>query len=107
LCLDAVELPAREGRRFVGLVVKQAAVDIYFNPALQLHLLLREDEVPELSKERGEPLAEIIRIALSKTALGEEFSAAKSLSEQFETVLYGALAAQEKFAGESRKADPS
>lgn len=74
--------------------MKQAAVDIYFNPALQLHLLLREDEVPEVSKERGEPLAEIIRIALSKTALGEEFSAAKSLSEQFETVLYGALAAR-------------
>lgn len=61
-------------------LVKQPATNIYFNPALQLQLLLPEPKVPGLSKERGEPLAEIVRTVFSKTTLGNEFSAAKQLS---------------------------
>jgi hypothetical protein len=62
-------------------LVQQPVVDIYFNPSLQLRFLLPGDEVPGLSKERGEPLAELVRFELSKTRLGKDVSAAKDLSE--------------------------
>ena len=86
-------------------LVKQPATNIYFNPALQLKLLLQGPEVPGLSKERGEPLAEIVRSAFSKTALGNEFSAAKQLSkaELEDLRAFGEVASLTKIAMDEAK----
>jgi len=63
-------------------LVEQSAVNIYFNPCLQLKFLMAPQlEVPGLSTERGVPLAEFIGNAVGKTGLGVRFSSGEIISD--------------------------
>jgi hypothetical protein len=72
----------------LGELVKQLAVSIYANPALQLGVTFARDSgVPGLTKERGVPLAESVKKRVEETALGEHLSRGRPLGEASRTHL--------------------
>lgn len=69
-------LESKASRLPLSRLVKQLAVNIYANPALQLGLAFpRDSGIPGLSKERGLPLAESVEARVRGSVVGDLISA--------------------------------
>ncbi|MCP3958139.1 MAG: hypothetical protein GY719_09825, partial [bacterium] len=86
---------AQEDSVHLEALVNQLAVNIYANPSEQLGLsFARESSIPGLTRERGLPLAELVRERLGECRAGAAFSRGELLDHltKDELLEFGSLA---------------